>query len=386
MGDEALRCSTEFRTKLWHDKVALLLSKLAKSVGLKYKYEPRGLVPWNDLRPDGVLTRPDGSELFVDVRTCLTSNPGKCKPCADLSGCSADMGATEKTTKWLPTTTSLGVAFTPFCCEDGGLINASGRALILEIAANSGGTLAERFAFEIYAFRCVYATIAKGVAASILARAPIVSGCRVLQRGGTLNLASLPLRRRTIPLSALTRLSMPQQQPPWALRAASAIDNALVPMEDQAASAIDNALEPMEDQIGVLDLETAAVSPVLRDCTRTASRPLNNPIISRRALDEAIRSFRQLAQPPPFVSVATTHAPTTVVPASHQWSNAASTAAAFEDLRLPSIFRAESNPVENGSTAEPTQLCLAQEPSLLPDGPSLAFPLALPAHTRGAAP
>ena len=107
MGDEALRCSTEFRTKLWHDKVALLLSKLAKSVGLKYKYEPRGLVPWNDLRPDGVLTRPDGSELFVDVRTCLTSNPGKCKPCADLSGCSADMGATEKTTKWLPTTTSL---------------------------------------------------------------------------------------------------------------------------------------------------------------------------------------------------------------------------------------------------------------------------------------
>ncbi len=140
------------------------------------------------------------------------------------------MGATEKTTKWLPTTTSLGVAFTPFCCEDGGLINASGRALILEIAGCSGGTLAERFAFEIYPFRCVYAAIAKGVAASILARAPIVSGCRVLPRGGTLNLASLPLRRRTIPFSALTRLSMPQQQSPWALRAASAIDNALEPV------------------------------------------------------------------------------------------------------------------------------------------------------------
>ncbi len=103
-------------------------------------------------------------------------------------------------------------------------------------------------------------------------------------------------------------------------------------------------------QLGVLDLETAAVSPVLRDYTRTAPRPLNNHIISRRALDEAIRSFRQLAQPPPFVSVATTHASTTVVPASHQWSNAASTAAAFKDRRLPSIFRAESNPVENGST------------------------------------
>ena len=126
--------------------------------------------------------------------------------------------------------------------------------------------------------------------------------------------------------------------------------------------------------------------PGLRDCTRTASRPLNNPIISRRVLDEAIRSFRQLAQPPPFVSVATTHAPTTVVPASHQWSNAASTAAALKDLRLPWIFRAESNPVENGSTVEPTRLCLAQELSLLPDGPSLAFPHALPAHTRGAAP
>jgi hypothetical protein len=106
----------------------------------------------------------------------------------------------------------------------------------------------------------------------------------------------------------------PQQQPPWALR---------------AASVIDNALEPMEDQIGVLDLETADVSPVLRDCTRTASRPLNNPIISRRALDEAIPSFRQLAQPPPFVSVATTHAPTTVVSASHRWSNASTSSRAL---------------------------------------------------------
>ncbi len=87
------------------------------------------------------------------------------------------------------------------------------------------------------------------------------------------------------------------------------------------------------------------------------------------------------------MSAATTHAPTAVVPASHQWSNAASTAADFEDLRLPSIFRAESkHPVENGSTVEPTRLCLAQKPSLLPDGPSLAFPLTLPAHTRGAAP
>jgi hypothetical protein len=251
------------------------------------------------------------------------------------------MGATEKTTKWLPTTTSHGLARTPFCCEDGGLINASGRALIFEIAGNSGGTLAERFAFEIYAIRCVYATIAKGVAFYIFARAPIVSGCRVLPRGGTLNLASLPLRRRTIPLSALTRLSMPQQQPPWALR---------------AASLINKALEPVEDQIGLLHLETAAVFPVLRDCTRTAPRPLNNPIISKRSLDEAICSFRQSVQPPLFKSVANTHASTTVVPASHEWSNAASIAAAFKDLRLPSIFCAKSNPVENGSTIEPTRL------------------------------
>ncbi len=115
-------------------------------------------------------------------------------------------------------------------------------------------------------------------------------------------------------------------------------------------------------------------------------RPINNTIISRRALDEAIRSFRHLAQPPPFVSVATAHATTTVAPDIHQGSNKASTAAAFEDLRLPSIFCAEPNLVDYGSTVEPTRLCLAQEPSLLPDGPSLAFSLALPTHTRGAAP
>jgi hypothetical protein len=57
----------------------------------------------------------------------------------------------------------------------------------------------------------------------------------------------------------------------------------------------------------------------------------------------------------------------------------------FECLRVPSIFRAEPNPADYGSTVESTRLYLAQEPSLLPDGPPLAFPLALPAHTRGAA-
>ncbi len=123
-----------------------------------------------------------------------------------------------------------------------------------------------------------------------------------------------------MPLPALTRLSMPQQRPPWTL---------------SAASAIDNALEPIADQFGVSDLRTATVPLVLHDGTRTVPRPMNNPTIS---LDEAIRRFRQSAQPPPFVSVATTHAATTVVSDSHQGPNAASTAAVFDELRLPSIF------------------------------------------------
>ncbi len=48
-------------------------------------------------------------------------------------------------------------------------------------------------------------------------------------------------------------------------------------------------------------------------------------------------------------------------------------------------FCAETNPVDYGSAIEPTRLCQTQEPSFLPDGSSLAFPLTLPAHTRGAA-
>jgi hypothetical protein len=64
MGDKALRCSNEFQTEHWDDNVALLIPKLAKMVGMAYTYEPRGLVPWNDLRPDDVLNRPDGSELL----------------------------------------------------------------------------------------------------------------------------------------------------------------------------------------------------------------------------------------------------------------------------------------------------------------------------------
>lgn len=240
----------------------------------------------------------------------------------------------------------------------------------MEMAGNSGGTPAERTSFEIFAFRCVYATIAKGVAASILARPPMISGCRVLPRGGTLNLASLPLRRRTIPLSALTRLSAPQQ-PPWALR---------------TASAVAGSLEPIADPYIVPDLPAAAVSPILLERTSTAPRAANNTAISRRALDEAIRSFRRSAQPPPpFVIVATALATTTVIPDSHQRPNAAYTAAALEDPRLSSIFRAEPNSDEYGSTVEPTWLYHAQEPSLLPDGPPLAFPLALPAHMRGGA-
>jgi len=267
------------------------------------------------------------------------------------------MGATEKNAKWLPIASSLGVAFTPFCCEDGGFINAPGRALILEIAGNSGGTPAERTAFEIFAFRCVYATIQKGVAASILARLPMVSGCRVLPRGETLNLASLPLRRRTIPLSALTRLSLSQQQPPWALRAASAVADALLPNVDQC---------PMPD------LPATAVSPTLRGLSGTEPRAASGPVISRRALDEAIHAFGRLAHPPPFVSVALAHATATFIPDSRQGPIAASTEAALVDPRLPSIFRAVPNSDEYGSTVEPSWLYHAQEPSLLPDGPSPA--------------
>jgi hypothetical protein len=173
-------------------------------------------------------------------------------------------------------------------------------------------------------------------------------------------------------LSALTRQLLPQQRPPWALR---------------AASAIDNALEPIADQFGVLDLRTAAVPPVLHDGTRTVSPPMNNPIISRRALDEAIRSFRKSAQLPPFVSVAITHATTTVL----SLTVIKGPMQLLQRLLLRifdchRIFRAEPNLVDYGSTVEFARLCLAQEPSLLPDGPSLAFPLALPTHTRGAAP
>ncbi len=197
MGDEALRCSTKFRTKHWHDKVALLTSKLAELAGMAYKYEPRGPVPWNDFRPDGVLTRPDGSGLFVHVRTCLTDNAGKCKPCAELSGCSAAR------LTWVPMRSQQSGcnnylykpwgSFTPFCCKDGGFIHTPCRALLLEIAGNSGGSPADRISFGIYAFRCVFTTIAKGVEASILARVSIVSGCHVLQHDGTMNLASLHL-------------------------------------------------------------------------------------------------------------------------------------------------------------------------------------------------
>jgi hypothetical protein len=69
------------------------------------------------------------------------------------------------------------------------------------------------------------------------------------------------------------------------------------------------------------------------------------------------------------VSVAIAHATDTFIPDSRQEPNAAVTAAALDDFRLPSIFRAVPNSVENGSTVEPSWLYHAQEPSRLPDGP-----------------
>ncbi len=70
---------------------------------------------------------------------------------------------------------------------------------------------------------------------------------------GTLNLASLPLRRRTTPLPALTRLSIPQQQPPWALRAASVNDNALEKLRRRGDSvaAYRLAAHPLGDRGGL---------------------------------------------------------------------------------------------------------------------------------------
>ncbi len=91
-------------------------------------------------------------------------------------------------------------------------------------------------------------------------------------------------------------------------------------------------------------LPVSAFPLVLRDGISTLPRFVNNPVALRKALDEAIRSFLnrfnlslcdRCKYPCNYYRCLD----------NHQRYNAASTAAALEDLRLSSIFRANRIPI-----------------------------------------
>lgn len=133
-GDHLLVCprvTSGSRTVDWHDKTVSAAAGILRRYGVPHRAEPRGLIPFSDMRPD-VMVRPtprdddDGTEEahphLLDVRTCVAAGARgyALRQAAERRGSAADLGEQAKVRKWDMEARSQGYRFLSLCIEEGG--------------------------------------------------------------------------------------------------------------------------------------------------------------------------------------------------------------------------------------------------------------------------
>ena len=137
-GDHLLVCpkvTSGSRTVDWHDKIVSSAAGILRRYGVPHRAEPRGLIPFSDMRPD-VVVRPtpregDGGGVgeahpyLLDVRTCVAAGAGgnALKQAAVRQGYAADLGEHAKIRKWELDARSQGYRFLGLCIEEGGRLS-----------------------------------------------------------------------------------------------------------------------------------------------------------------------------------------------------------------------------------------------------------------------
>ena len=163
------------RTKYLHDPIVRLWVRLLRHAGYTVILEPTGYVFTNNKRPDFIIIQRNGSQLFVDVRTCdplLKANLDQC--CAN-PGYAAQLGVKEKENDWLDLLKSQGDNFLAICHEHPGLISDGALALLDSAAEKFSSTTTGRAAFKAYWLPRLHITNLRGTADILNCKLPFAA-------------------------------------------------------------------------------------------------------------------------------------------------------------------------------------------------------------------
>ena len=84
------------RTKFLHDPIVRMWVRLLRHAGYSVLLEPSGVVYTNDKRPDIGIIRTNGSQLFIDIRTCDPQIDVSLDECCTNPGHAARLGVKQK--------------------------------------------------------------------------------------------------------------------------------------------------------------------------------------------------------------------------------------------------------------------------------------------------
>ena len=116
------------------------MGKILRHAGYTVILEPSGYVFINNKRPDFIIIQRNGSQLFVDVRTCDPQLKANLDQCCANSGYAARQGVKEKENDWLNLLKSQGDSFLAICHEHPGLISDGALALLDSAAERFSST------------------------------------------------------------------------------------------------------------------------------------------------------------------------------------------------------------------------------------------------------
>ena len=159
--------------------MARIWVRLLTQAGFRVIYEPRGYVLTNDKRPDFIIILDDGTQLFVDIRTCDPQLNSHVDACCITPGFAAQQGVLEKERSWLELLKSQGDNFLAICHEHSGTISDGALALLDMAAGKFSPTSAGRAAFKAFWLSRLYITNSRGTADLINAKLPFLTNSHI---------------------------------------------------------------------------------------------------------------------------------------------------------------------------------------------------------------
>jgi hypothetical protein len=179
--------------------------RILQHAGFTVLYEPRGYVLTNDKRPDLIIVLDDGSQLFIDVRTCDPQLDAHLDACCAMPGRAAQLGVQEKENNWLNLLRSQGDNFLAICHEHPGIISDGALALLDSAAGKFSPTASGRAAFKAFWLPRLHITNTRGTADLLNFKLPFAVNQPVTSQGIS------PFIQHPSPFAAYMFLPSPMQ-------------------------------------------------------------------------------------------------------------------------------------------------------------------------------